>query len=39
MIVAGQLTGWWVYLLGPIVGALLAAVLHDRFISRAHSPV
>lgn len=38
MLVSGQLTDWWAYLLGPVLGALVAAVLHDRFLSRAQSP-
>ena len=38
MIVTGQFTAAWVYVLGPIVGAVLAAVLYDRFLSEAEAP-
>ena len=38
MIVAGQFTSAWVYVLGPIVGGGLAALLYDRFISEADAP-
>jgi MIP family channel proteins len=35
MIVAGQFSALWVYILAPVIGAVLAAVLYDRFISEA----
>jgi aquaporin Z/aquaporin NIP len=35
MIVAGQFTALWVYIVGPIIGAVLAALLYDRFVSEA----
>src|SRR5215217_4299090 len=35
MIVAGQFTAIWVYIVGPIVGAVLAALLYDRFASQS----
>ena len=35
MIVAGQFSAVWVYIVGPIVGAVLAALLYDRFVSEA----
>ena len=35
MIVAGQFTALWVYIVGPIVGAVLAALLYDRFASQS----
>jgi MIP family channel proteins len=35
MIVGGQFTAVWVYIVGPIIGAVLAAVLYDRFVSQA----
>jgi aquaporin Z/aquaporin NIP len=38
MIVAGQFTSAWVYVLGPIVGGGLTALLYDRFISEADAP-
>ena len=38
MIVAGKFTAVWVYILGPIIGGVLAAVLYDRFVSDAEAP-
>jgi MIP family channel proteins len=38
MLVSGEFTAVWVYLMGPIVGGVLAAVLYDRFISTADEP-
>lgn len=38
MIVTGQFTAAWVYLLAPVVGGVLAAVLYDRFLSDAEAP-
>src|SRR5215204_38425 len=35
MVVAGQFSAAWVYVVGPIVGAVLAAVVYDRFVSQA----
>ena len=35
MIVAGQFTALWVYIVGPIVGAVLAALAYDRFASQS----
>ncbi len=35
MILAGQFTAVWVYIVGPIIGAVLAALLYDRFVSQA----
>lgn len=35
MIVAGDFSAVWVYILAPVIGAVLAAVLYDRFISEA----
>jgi glycerol uptake facilitator-like aquaporin len=35
MIVAGQFTALWLYIVGPIVGAVLAALLYDRFASQS----
>ena len=34
MIVAGQFTAWWVYL----VGGVIAAVIYDRFVRKADAP-
>jgi len=36
--VAGQFTAWWVYLVGPIVGGVVAAVIYDRFVRKADPP-
>ncbi len=38
MIVAGDLTAFWVYLVGPVVGAALAALVYDRFLAAAEAP-
>ncbi len=35
MILAGEFTAIWVYIVGPIIGAVLAALLYDRFVSKA----
>ena len=35
MIVAGQFTAVWVYILGPIIGSVLAALAYDRFASQS----
>ena len=35
MILAGEFTAVWVYVVGPIIGAVLAALLYDRFASRS----
>jgi glycerol uptake facilitator-like aquaporin len=35
MIMAGQFTALWVYIVGPIVGAVLAALAYDRFASQS----
>jgi MIP family channel proteins len=32
MIVSGSFGGWWVSIVGPVVGGVLAAVLYDRFM-------
>lgn len=37
-ILAGDLTGAWLYILGPIVGAVLAALLYDRFMATTEAP-
>ncbi len=37
-LVAGEFTAVWAYILGPIVGGALAALLYDRFISEAEAP-
>jgi aquaporin Z/aquaporin NIP len=38
MIVAGRFTAVWVYVLGPIAGGVLAALLYDRFIAGTNAP-
>ena len=35
MIIAGQFTAVWVYIVGPIIGGVLAALVYDRFASQA----
>jgi glycerol uptake facilitator-like aquaporin len=35
MIVALKFTAAWVYILGPIIGGVLAALIYDRFASQA----
>jgi glycerol uptake facilitator-like aquaporin len=35
MIVAGRFDAVWVYVLAPIVGAVLAALVYDRFASQS----
>ncbi|GAA4821038.1 aquaporin [Actinomycetospora corticicola] len=37
-IVSGTFTAFWAYLVGPIVGAVLAAVVYDRFLAQASAP-
>jgi MIP family channel proteins len=38
MIVAGKFTDFWVYLVGPTVGAILAAVVYTGFLAGAEEP-
>jgi MIP family channel proteins len=35
MIVAGQFSAVWVYIVGPVIGGVLAALLYDRFASQS----
>jgi glycerol uptake facilitator-like aquaporin len=35
MVMAGQFTAVWVYIVGPIVGAVLAALAYGRFASQS----
>ena len=37
-LVSGTFTDWWAYLLGPVVGAVVAAVVYDRFLAQAATP-
>jgi MIP family channel proteins len=38
MIVAGDLTSFWLYILGPLIGAVLGALLYDRFMAQTEAP-
>ena len=38
MLVAGRYDAWWIYVVGPIAGGVLAALLYDRFIAKASAP-
>jgi hypothetical protein len=38
MIVAGGFGDWWGYLVGPVVGGIVAAVIDDRFVRTADAP-
>ncbi len=38
MIVAGDFAGAWLYILGPIIGGLVAAFLYDRTMAQAEAP-
>ncbi len=38
MIVAGAYGNWAIYVIGPIVGGVLAALLYDRFLGEASAP-
>ncbi|MCW2760901.1 MAG: Aquaporin [Marmoricola sp.] len=38
MIVAGKFTDWWVYLLAPILGGIVAATVYDRFLRSGKQP-
>jgi MIP family channel proteins len=38
MIVAGDLTSVWLYILGPIIGGVLAALLYDRTMAQTQGP-
>ncbi|HVF00590.1 MAG TPA: MIP family channel protein [Rubrobacteraceae bacterium] len=37
MIIAGQFTAVWVYIVGPIIGGVLAALVYDRFAAQANA--
>ena len=37
-VVAGQFTALWVYFAGPLIGGVAAALVYDRFLSRAQAP-
>ena len=38
MLVAGDLTSVWLYVLGPIVGGILGALLYDRTMAQTQGP-
>jgi MIP family channel proteins len=38
MLVAGDLTSVWLYVLGPIIGGVLGALLYDRFMAQTEAP-
>lgn len=37
-IVSGTFTGWWAYIIGPVVGAVLAALVYDRVLGKGAAP-
>jgi glycerol uptake facilitator-like aquaporin len=38
MIVAGDLSSVWLYILGPIIGGVLGALLYDRTMAQTEGP-
>lgn len=38
MLVAGRFTAAWLYVLAPVLGGVLAALLYDRFVAQADAP-
>ncbi len=38
MVVAGDFTSAWLYILGPIIGGVLGALLYDRFMAQTEGP-
>jgi len=38
MLVAGDLTSVWLYVLGPIIGGVLGALLYDRVMAQTEAP-
>ncbi len=38
MIPAGKFTDWWIYLVAPLIGGVLAATLYDRVLRRGTAP-
>jgi MIP family channel proteins len=38
MLVAGDLTSVWLYILGPIIGGVLGALLYDRVMAQSEAP-
>lgn len=37
-LVAGRFAGLWIYLVGPLIGGIVAAVVYDRFLAKAQAP-
>ena len=37
-LVAGEFTALWVYLIGPVVGGIAAALVYHRFLAKAQAP-
>jgi MIP family channel proteins len=38
MIPSGKFTDWWVYVVGPLVGGVVAATVYERFLRRGAAP-
>lgn len=38
MLVSGALIDWWAYILGPVLGGIIAALVYDRFLAHASTP-
>lgn len=38
MIVAGKLTSFWLYIIGPLIGGVIAAFAYDRYVGKADAP-
>jgi glycerol uptake facilitator-like aquaporin len=38
ILVAGDFTSAWLYILGPIIGGVLAVLLYDRFMVQTEAP-
>ena len=38
MIAAGDLSYFWIYIVGPVIGGVLAAFVYDRVVSREQAP-
>ena len=38
MLIAGDFTSAWLYILGPIIGGVLAALLYDRLMAQTEAP-
>lgn len=38
MLAAGDLTAWWAYVAGPLIGAVLAAIIYQTILAPAEEP-